>query len=157
MKRLIPILLTVVVFFTAFTMLNKPAIHNAKWMLGRWENVSTDGTLIEAWQKQNDTTYTGYSHFIIGKDTVFSEQIRMEQHGKELFYMPSVKDQNGGKPIIFRASLHNKKQLIFENPLHDFPQKISYSHPTKDSLVAEISGTEKGKFKSQKFFMIRSK
>ncbi|UPT68721.1 MAG: DUF6265 family protein [Sphingobacteriales bacterium JAD_PAG50586_3] len=93
----------------------------------------------------------------MGKDTVFSEQIRMEQHGSDLFYMPTVADQNGGKPVVFKASLHNKKQLIFENPLHDFPQKISYSHPTKDSLVAEISGTEKGQIKSQKFLMVRAK
>lgn len=157
MKRLIPILLAVVVLFTAFTVLDKPAINDAEWMLGTWKNESKDGTLIEAWQKQNDTTYTGYSHFIIGKDTVFTEQIRLEQHGSDLFYMPTVKDQNGGKPVIFKASLHNKKQIVFENPLHDFPQKITYSHPTKDSLVAEISGTEKGKFKSEKFLMVRAK
>jgi hypothetical protein len=157
MKQLLPVLLSVVLIFSTFSILKKPAIHDAKWMLGRWENVSPTGTLIEAWQKQNDTLYTGYSHFIVGKDTVFSERLRIEQHGNDLLYIPTVVGQNEGKPVVFKVSLHTKKQVVFENPLHDFPQKISYSHPTKDSLVAEISGTDKGKFRSEKFLMVRGK
>jgi hypothetical protein len=157
MKQLLPVLLSVVLIFSAFSILKKPAIHDAKWMLGRWENVSPQGTTVEAWKKQNDTLYTGYSHFIVGKDTVFSERLRIEQHGNDLLYIPTVVGQNEGKPVVFKVSLHTKKQVVFENPLHDFPQKISYSHPTKDSLVAEISGTDKGKFRSEKFLMVKGK
>lgn len=155
MKQLLPILLAIVVFFTAFTLVKKPPIANAKWMLGTWQNTSPQGTLVEAWQKENDTLFNGYSHFIVGADTVFTEHIRLEQHGSDLFYIPTVANQNNGKPIVFKVSLHDKKQLVFENPLHDFPQKITYTHPTKDSLIAEVSGTEKGKFKSEKFLMVR--
>ncbi|UPT68722.1 MAG: hypothetical protein M0D57_08905 [Sphingobacteriales bacterium JAD_PAG50586_3] len=51
MKRLLPKLLAILVFFTAFAILEKPAIRDAKWMLGKWENVSANGTLIEALAK----------------------------------------------------------------------------------------------------------
>jgi|GEM_PF-3228321 len=38
----------------------------------------------------------------------------------------------------------SETQLVFENLKHDFPQIISYTKVTSDSLVAEISGTKNG-------------
>jgi hypothetical protein len=47
--------------------------------------------------------------------------------------------------------------MIFENPAHDFPQFISYTKITTDSLVAEISGTKNGQARKQRFPMKRIK
>ena len=45
---------------------------------------------------------------------------------------------------IMEKTISNEK-MIFENPRHDFPQVISYAKTGANSLVAEISGVEKGK------------
>lgn len=49
----------------------------------------------------------------------------------------------------------SETQLVFENLKHDFPQIISYTKVTSDSLVAEISGTKNGQKQKQIFPMKR--
>jgi hypothetical protein len=46
-------------------------------------------------------------------------------------------------------------QLVFENSIHDFPQIITYTQITKDSLLAVISGKINGIMNSQDFPMKR--
>lgn len=128
-------------------------IENASWLIGEWQNTSSEGILTETWEKLNDSTYAGKSFFVIGKDTVSSETIRLEQHGKTLLYIPTVKDQNNEQPISFALTSSTTHQMVFENPKHDFPQKISYTQTNKTALIAEISGEVNGKKKSQSFPM----
>ena len=134
-----------------------PLIENASWLIGEWQNTSSEGILTETWEKLNDSTYAGKSFFVIGKDTVSSETIRLEQHGKTLLYIPTVKDQNNEQPISFALTSSTTQQMVFENQKHDFPQKISYTQTNKTSLTAEISGLVNGKKKSQSFPMQKVK
>jgi len=125
-------------------------IKQASWLLGTWQSKSPEGLLVEKWQKLNDSTYSGKSYFLAGKDTAFTESIVIQQRGGKLYYIPTVKNQNNGKPVTFTQK---GTGLIFENLKHDYPQKITYVKVKPDSLVAEISGISKGKFKSEKFPM----
>ena len=128
-------------------------IEKVSWLIGNWENISKEGTLLESWEKKNDSTLIGTSFFIQNKDTIFTEQIALEEREKELFYIPTVSDQNNGKPVSFMLTSATKKQLVFENPAHDFPQKITYNAIGKDSLIAEVSGLQNGKMHSEVFNM----
>lgn len=132
-------------------------MEKAEWLIGKWGSVLPEGTTTETWSAKNDSVYVGQTYFIAGKDTLFSESISIEQRGKDLFYIPVVKEQNGGKPVEFKLTSATEKQLVFENPTHDFPQKITYTQQTPDSLVAEISGTDKGKAAAEQFVMGRVK
>lgn len=125
------------------------------WLVGTWENQSKEGTLTEAWEKMNDSTFKGQSYFVSGTDTSFSESISLVQRNGELLYIPAVKDQNDGLGISFRLITMNEKDLIFENAEHDYPQRISYHHVSNDSLIAEISGNKGGELKSEQFPMTR--
>jgi sarcosine oxidase delta subunit len=136
---------------------NSKIIEKANWLIGVWENKSPEGIATEIWVKQNDTAYYGTSYFVIGKDTVSSETISLTQVGKDLFYIPTVKNQNNGKAVKFTLTTLSDNQLVFENPKHDFPQKISYKKISNDSLVAEISGILNGKQNSQLFPMKKMK
>ena len=142
---------------TGNTTTNFSELEKANWLLGEWQNNSPEGNATEVWKKENDSTFLGKSYFVIGKDTVSSETISLEQNGKQLFYIPTVKDQNDGQPVKFTLTSTTSNQLVFENPKHDFPQKISYTQITNDSLLAEISGMMNGKQNSQKFPMTRVK
>jgi hypothetical protein len=125
----------------------------ANWLLGNWENKSDDGHLLENWKKVNDSLYDGESYFIKGKDTLHFEKIQMKQKGEALFYIATVKGQNNDKPITFVRNDTIEKQLVFENPKHDFPQKIMYSQITKESIVIQISGIQQGKPSSERYSM----
>ncbi len=128
---------------------------HADWLLGEWHQLTPEGHAVEKWEKQNDTCYIGLAYFLVGKDTTSTESIRLVQRGEDLFYIPTVKDQNAGKPVEFKLTGTEHYQLLFENPTHDFPQKISYEQVTKTYMIARISGTINGKLKSQEFPMIR--
>ena len=132
------------------------AIKSISWLMGRWENKSAEGTMTETWVQLNDSVYSGKSIFMEGKDTQFVETITIEQRGNEVFYIPVVKNQNDGKPTMFKLTNANGSKVQFENPEHDFPQKISYEL-FGDSLFAEISGLMEGKPHTEKFPMVRAK
>lgn len=129
----------------------KDKIKSASWLLGKWDAKTADGTLSENWKKVNDSTFQGESFFIKDKDTLHSESILLQQKGDELFYNATVKGQNDNKAVPFKLMTGNEKQLAFENPKHDYPQKITYDLINKDSLTASISGIQLGKPSSEKF------
>lgn len=133
------------------------SLTDAKWLIGAWQNSSPDGVLTENWKQLNDSLFAGESFFVVANDTLFSETIQLVQQGKELFYVPTVENQNGGLPIKFKLTSANGNQLVFENAAHDFPQKITYTLVNKDSLIAEISGLSKGEQKAERFAMGRVK
>lgn len=81
----------------------------------------------------------------------------LQQIGEQLSYKANVRGQNDDKPVAFLLTETKENQLVFENPTHDYPQKISYTQVSKDSLVAEISGIQSGKPSSEKYIMLRTK
>lgn len=134
-----------------------PQLKKADWLIGEWKNQTQKGLSVESWKKLNDSTFLGKSYVLRGTDTVSAEHIRLEAHHGNLYYIPTVKNQNEGKPVTFTMTTSSADHFVFENPEHDFPQKITYNRISKDSLVAEISGTYKGKQRAIKFPMGRIK
>lgn len=132
-------------------------IKAASWLLGNWENKSADGNLTENWEKVNDSTFQAQSYYIKEKDTLHFESITLQQKGENLTYTATVKGQNNDKPVSFKLKTATDKQLAFENLKHDYPQKISYTQITPDSLVAKISGIQQGKPSSEQFSMKKIK
>ncbi|MEE1943786.1 DUF6265 family protein [Pedobacter sp. KR3-3] len=130
-------------------------LDKTKWLIGTWEQKTARGSVFETWTKASPKEFHGKSYVLKEKDTLVFENIKLVQQTDGLFYIPTVKNQNGGKPVSFKAKTVSASEMVFENPEHDFPQQISYKQINKDSLVAEISGTVKGKFKAQKFQMRR--
>lgn len=125
----------------------------ANWILGNWENKSVDGNLSETWKKVNDSTFEAQSYFIKEKDTLHFESIILQQKGEELTYSTMVKGQNEEKAVAFKLTTTTEKQLVFENPKHDYPQKIIYSQINPDSMVTKISGIQQGKPSSEQYSM----
>ena len=157
MKNTITILVLLLVFTACKNAdsegTEKDKIILAHWLLGNWENKSIEGSLTESWEKANDSTYNATSYYIKGKDTLHHESIHLQQKGEALTYTATIKGQNDDKPVAFNLTVSTEKQLVFENPKHDYPQKISYTQVSKDSIVAEISGVQQGKPSTEKYTM----
>ena len=131
------------------------ALKKAEWLLGTWELKTAKGSIFETWHQTNETKLSGKSYRIKEKDTLIFETIALVQEQNELFYIPAVKNQNDGLPVRFQSKTISETQMVFENPSHDFPQIISYTRITADSLVAEISGIRNGVERKQVFPMKR--
>lgn len=132
-------------------------LENANWFIGKWENLTETARFEEIWSKVNDSTFLGESIVVIARDTVFYEKMDLFQKNDSLILKISVKDQNKEKPVSFYMTKSNDNQLVFENPKHDFPNKIVYNKINSDSIVATIEGIKKGKTQSETFPMKRTK
>lgn len=141
----------------AWTIKQTNDIQKAEWLIGTWENKTQKGSIYETWTKTGDNEFSGKSYSVKDKDTIVFENIRLVQENKKMFYIPTVNNQNDGLPVRFAAKTISENQLVFENPEHDFPQIITYTKITSDSLIAEISGTKNGQKRKQTFPMKRMK
>ncbi|NUN68715.1 MAG: hypothetical protein HUU02_03290 [Bacteroidetes bacterium] len=130
-------------------------LQNAAWLIGTWKNTTAKGSIYETWDRTGVTEFSGKSYMLKERDTIVFESIRLVQEENGVFYIPVVKDQNNGAPVRFTAGIVTGQQMVFENPQHDFPQVISYTRLSADSLVAEISGMRNGKMRKQRFPMVR--
>ncbi|MDH4071360.1 MAG: nuclear transport factor 2 family protein [Ignavibacteria bacterium] len=132
------------------------AIENIQWLLGTWETRSSRGSTYEKWVLKNPSELSGKSFAVSGSDTIVFETVSIKEENGRILYVPSVSDQNNGKPVVFQSSFVSPSKFIVENPEHDFPQMISYTRTGQDELVAEISGPSgNGQVKYQTFPMKR--
>lgn len=150
------ILLSLIILIISTSCNNKYSkIEKAYWFIGDWENVSDEGSFREIWTKKNDSIYSGLSIVVIEQDTVFYENVSLEQQNDSVFYNVSVKGQNKEQAVSFYLTSSDNNKLVFENPNHDYPSKITYSKVSKDSIVAEIFGLKDGKKITESFPMSR--
>lgn len=164
MKKSIGFILLIVLIYSASLLMliscqNKSEkkfdmLEKMNWLLGNWKNEMSEGVLTETWTKENDSTFSGTSYFIINKkDTVHSEAIILTQLNDELIYRPTVKGQNNDESVDFKLISDSENSFSFENQKHDYPQKIVYKKVNETSLVVTVSGMQQGKQSNESYPM----
>ena len=152
--KLYVILLTII-FRTmpAFSQMTSSDLEKLSWIIDRW--VSTDGesTSYEHWEKVNETLFSGGSETMKNGDTVFAEKLKIELIEGSVYYVADV--AHNPAPVKFKLTFLTDTEAIFENPEHDFPQKISYKY-IEGNLNASIEGpSKKGDWRKVDFIMNR--
>jgi len=112
---------------------------------GTWVMKTKNGTLCEKWKKVNNNLLSSQSYKTTGSDTTLMETVQLSRNGNDIYYTPTVPDQNAAKPVSFKLVESKNDEFIFSNPEHDFPQRIVYQLVSKDSLHAWIDGKYNGK------------
>jgi len=130
-------------------------IEKLNWLVGNWEQKLPDGIVTEIWNRENDSTYLGKSFFVKEEDTIHLETIVLTQKKGNLLYIPTVNGQNNNEPVTFTLSLDEENTVTFENPAHDYPQKISYKKINDNSLMTTISGKQQGKQSKESYTMVK--
>ena len=86
-------------------------------------------------------------------DNVMNDQRKViyEQRADSITYSANVMGQNNDKAVPFTLTTANTNSLVFENPAHDYPQKIVYQKNKSNGLVVTISGILQGKKSEEKY------
>jgi len=133
----------------------KSGIEQLGWFAGCW--VLDDGKerTEETWMKPAGQSMLGMSRTVAGGKTVFTEHIQIREANGQLAYIVAL--GMGAKPTVFKLIKSSDNEVVFENPEHDFPQRIIYRRESADALFARIEGAEKGVNKAMDFKYKRSK
>lgn len=127
------------------------------WLLGSWKHESATSTTYETWRKLSELTFEGES-WRVSKATgqrVFGEALLLAEMGSDIFYLPKVPENE--YPVAFKLTASTKTQAVFENPKHDFPQKIHYKLNVDGSLVAVVEGVVNGEPRRVEFRYTKTK
>lgn len=132
-------------------------LNKIAWLSGTWQDASSGGISQEIWKKTDEQTLGGFSYFLVGKDTASSETMKITKKDQHLIYTATVKDQNNGQPVEFTMTSNDSSQLVFENPMHDFPKKIVYKKITNDSVMIQLEGVVDSSHEVQEYPLKRMK
>ena len=129
----------------------------SNWLIGNWECQNEDGILHEKWSKVNNSTFSGQSVFLKGKDTIHNESIVLQQAGEDLIYKTKIQGQNNNDSMVLLKNKSIEDTLKFENVSNDYPQKISYKSISTNQFKMNISGLVDGKLHSEFYLLTKVK
>jgi hypothetical protein len=122
-------------------------------MNGDWNVKVQDGQMQECWKMINENTFSGTCILLNNQDTLFFETMKIHKIKNRFYYSTSFVSNGVLHETDFVLKKMNNKNLIFENKLHDFPQTISYTFYSPDSMLAKIGGREKDTLRYEYFPM----
>ena len=117
-------------------------------MSGCWGSDDGKRQITEQWMKPAGNMMLGMSHTVVEGRTREYEFIRIvqEENGDIVF----VAQPSGQKEARFKLVSVSPNEARFENPEHDFPQRIIYRRDG-DSLTGRIEGVSRGKERAIEF------
>jgi hypothetical protein len=118
------------------------------WLAGCWEQRAGGRLVEEQWMAPRGGTMLGMSRTTRGDTLVEYEQVRIFERGGKLVY---AAHPSGQEPAEFESTTLTDSLIVFENPTHDFPQRIVYQRLGLDSLIARVEGTTRGRARSFQF------
>lgn len=115
-----------------------PMIEKLAWLAGHWRMEQAGRVVEEQWMAPAAGVMLGMSRTVAKGRVVGHEfiQIRVGPGG-DLFY---IAQPSGQKEAAFQHTALADREVVFENPNHDFPRKITYTLKADGSLLAVIEG-----------------
>lgn len=117
-------------------------ISDQQWLVGCWERARPNGRMVEGWSAPVDGIMAGMSTSIRDTTRRVLERLRLFYRGDTLIYEASPARQPMNE---FKSTLISAQEIVFEDPEHDFPQKITYRRIGADSLFARVEGDRDGR------------
>lgn len=121
------------------------------WMAGCWRQSGERSTVDEMWMSPSGGAMLGVSRTVAGSRTVAFEFLRIHQDGGRLTFTARPSGQNEASFALLKIG---PRDVVFENPTHDFPQRVIY-RLENDTLTGRIEGTQNGKARSVDYPMRR--
>ena len=122
-------------------------IEQLAWLQGCWEAKTASGVVEEHWTAPAGRSMVGLSRTVRAGELAAYELVVLRERGVRLAY---IAHPSGQPAAEFLSTAVSGDSAVFENPAHDFPQRIGYRRQGA-SLLAWIEGTSSGKARRVEF------
>jgi hypothetical protein len=127
-------------------------VQQLAWLSGCWKSEEGNRRSTEQWMNPAGDQMLGMSHTVVGTKTREFEFMRIvQEENSDIFF---VAKPSGQKETRFKLTFVSDGEVRFENPEHDFPQRVIYRRDG-DQLVGRVEGTSGGKERMIEFPMRR--
>jgi hypothetical protein len=120
----------------------RAGIGRLAWLSGCWEASSATRTTEEHWMAPRGRSMLGMSRTVRGDSVVDYELVVLREHGNQIAYEAHP---SGQRAAVFTSRAFGDSSAVFENPDHDFPQRVGYQRRGPDSLLAWVEGSADGR------------
>lgn len=120
------------------------------WLAGTWQRVDLpEGQSgYERWSYDSAQGFNGVGVSERGGKTVFEEKLRILLQDGAVYYVADVAENP--QPVYFKLTELSEHGFAFENPAHDFPQKIAYKRHEQRLHVRVSAGDEATEFEFER-------
>ena len=130
------------------------SITDLGFIAGCWESASgKKSQTTEQWMKPSGGMMLGMGRTVADGKAVDYEFMRFEQRGSDLIFIS--RPRSNKEDTEFKIITLTPTEAVFENPTHDFPQRVIYRLAKDGSLAPRIEGMVNGKTKAIDFPMVR--
>lgn len=126
-------------------------IEKLAFMAGCWTGPGT----FEMWMKPDGGAVLGAGRTIKDYKVVATEFFSVSETADTVIL--NVQLRLAEKTTPFRAKEITESSVTFENPEHDYPQRIIYRKQADGSLLGRIEGTQNGKPRAIDYPMKRAR
>jgi hypothetical protein len=117
-------------------------VDRVGWLQGCWRSSGGPATVEEQWMAPRGGSMLGMGRTVRGAKTTDYELVLITEMNGRLAY----KAHPAGQPsATFLSTTASDATVVFENPAHDFPQRVGYRRDGADTLQAWIEGQASGK------------
>ena len=124
------------------------SIEDVGWLLGCWEQRDGDRVVEERWMAPRAGSMLGVGRTTRGEKLIEHEYIVLTERDGRLAYEAHP---SGQATATFMSKPVANREVVFEDPTHDFPQRVGYKSTGPGQLLAWVEGTSGGKTRRIEF------
>jgi len=155
MKKLLWVMgLALLFFISAGAQEQKFKLDDFAWLAGCWTSNRAGRVGEERWTTPKGGMMLGTGQTMKDGKTVEFEFMRIHEEKDGIFFTakPSGQPEDSFKLVSFKDG-----EAVFENPQHNFPQRVIYGRGLDGSLQARIEGEMNGQKRGIDFPFTRAK
>jgi hypothetical protein len=123
-------------------------IKDVAWLHGCWEMRDGDHVVEERWTGPRTGSMLGVGRTTRGEKLVEHEFVVLTERNGRLAYEAHP---SGQATVTFMSKPISGREVVFEDPMHDFPQRVGYRGTGPGQLLAWVEGTSNGRTRRLEF------
>ena len=124
-------------------------------LVGKWQDKNRDNAFYEEWTQTGESSLTGKGYVMSSADTVFIERLEIKPIENDLYYIVGLSSNQRDEMVQFKMTEATAQRIVFENPKHDFPKKITYELTTDSGMQVHLNGHEAGQYTEIDFLFVK--
>ena len=121
-------------------------VADLSWLSGYWLSCEGGREVSETWSSQQREVVLGMAMSVNDEKLSWEQTRIVAGEGTATFFA----NPSGQSSSQFKSIELGPQRVVFENPTHDFPQRVTYSRKG-DTLTGRIDGVIQGATKSMEW------